>query len=177
MEPIVIERPVVRGSRVTTRVRRGGAGRYLRRERFWVEYDGVPELEEMDPAITVLPALASVLPVAYALGVPVEVDSVDAEFAHAADHLPAVYSAMYPSFQGEAFRLDGRRANVSAPKSRGAMLLFSAGVDSTSSLIEHADEIEDLLVVWGADIDAEDVGAFKQKRPMSNEIRWLARKI
>ena len=95
---------------MTTAVRAGGAGRYLRGPSFWVEYDGIAGLEDLHPAQQILPALANLLPLAFALGAPIELEYVDATFAAATETLAKVFGGMYPSFAADQFRLIGERS-------------------------------------------------------------------
>jgi hypothetical protein len=107
-----------------------------------------------------------VVPLAVATGTPIEVPPVDADFAGACDDVAAVLGRQYPSFDPEGFDLAGRRVDLSradrAGRTDGAVLLFSGGVDSTSSLIEHAREVRDLVLVWGADIPLVDTGLWER---------------
>lgn len=153
---MVLGRPSVEGSRVRVTIEPGDARGYLREREFWVEYPGLQELEAVDEGLLILPALGTLLTVSYALGVPIEVGRVDAAYASAADQLADAFLGMYPSFRRQGFALRGERVATGQAPGQGAAMLFSGGVDSTSSLIEHRDVVQDLVTVWGADVPVAD---------------------
>ncbi|MEU4238183.1 hypothetical protein [Actinoplanes sp. NPDC026619] len=165
MQPIVLGRPKVDGAKLTVPIDPGGARQWFRDDTFRAEYSALDGLADLDPAVLVVPALGTVLTLAYALGVPVEVDRVDATYAAAADRLAATFAAMYPDFQIDGFELRGERVGPAAPVPSAtdpALLLFSGGADSTSSLIEHQREVRALVTVWGADIQLKDRSLWDQ---------------
>jgi hypothetical protein len=159
VQPIVLGRPMVDGANLSVRVDPGDARQWFRDDTFRVEYSGLDGLADLDPAVLVTPALGTILTLAYALGVPIEVDRVDAAYAATADRLATTFGEMYPDFQVEGFELRGERVGPAAPPpsaSDQALLLFSGGADSTSSLIEHHREVRALVTVWGADVQLTD---------------------
>jgi len=165
VQPIVLGRPVVDGATLVVPVDPGAAGRWFCDDAFRVEYSELDGLADLDPAVLVVPALGAVLTLAYALGVPIEVDRVDAAYAAAADQLATSFGEMYPSFLVEGFELRGERVGPAAPRPSAtdpALLLFSGGADSTSSLIEHQREVRALLTVWGADVQLTDQSLWEQ---------------
>ena len=141
--------------------RRRRRTQFLKSGIFWADY-GDLDISRVDPALLVVPALGAVLPVSFAAGVPVVVDSVDADFADAAAALAPVWAEMYPTFaSGSQFSLLGRRVPAGRPVTgNGALLLYSGGVDSVTSLLKNKDIVHGLLSVWGADI------------PLENELVW-----
>ncbi len=167
MQPIVLGRPVVDGAKLTVAIDPGAARPWFRDDTFRVEYSDLDGLADLDPAVLVVPALGTVLTLAYALGVPIEVDRVDAAYAAAADGLAETFGVMYPHFLVDGFELRGERAGPAAPvpsETDPALLLFSGGADSTSSLIEHQREVRALLTVWGADVQLTDRSLWDQLR-------------
>ena len=167
VKPIVLGRPVVDGTQVTIPVDPGSAARWFRQNVFRVEYSGLDNLDTVDDAILVVPALGTVLTIAYACGVPVEVERVDGAYAAAAQELADTFSTLYPHFLGRNFELRGDRVGTPEPDPRrpeAALLLFSGGADSTSSLIEHSDDVRALLTVWGADVNSADKALWEELR-------------
>jgi hypothetical protein len=165
VNPIVWGRPVADGSRITIPVDPGAAGRWFRQDAFRVDYSGLDGLDGLDDAVLVVPALGAVLTLGYALGVPVEVERVDAAYAAAAEKLAGTFGAMYPHFRAHDFELRGERVGSPPPTpapSGPALLLFSGGADSTSSLIAHEDEVRALFTVWGADVHTSDGALWEQ---------------
>lgn len=173
-------RPVVTGSRVTVQVRAGGADGFLRRRVFWAEYPNVEGLRELDEGLLVVPALGAVLPLAYALGLAVKVERIDEAFARSADELAAVFGAMYPSFGPGTYSLVGERVTTTSAAMSGSVLLFSGGLDSTSSLLAHGDEVTELFTIWGAAVKTAEVDLWKllleknsTESPVTEGRRWI----
>ncbi len=165
---IVLSPPRLGGTRVTVDIDPGEASAYLRSGPLWAEYD--VDLAGVDPSLLLLPALGAVLPVAYAAGVPIEVDTVDRDFACAADELAPVWSAMHAGFApADRFRLTGERVRPDRGSTSGShgqtsadgLLLFSGGLDCSTSLVANSDRIGSLLSVWGVDVPLADGGRWQ----------------
>ena len=133
------------------------ARRYLRAGEFWADY-GDLDISNVDPSLLVIPALGTVLPVAYALGVPVRVPLVEANFAAAATELAPIWCDVYSSFSRDGFELIGERVTAAAESAQGSLLLYSGGLDSVASLLANEENVETLLSVWGADVALDDDG-------------------
>ena len=136
----------------------GGASRYLKSQTLRFRYDGI-DLSKVDESVLVIPALGAVLSVAYALGVAIEVDTVDEEFAACAEELAAIWGAVHSTFRYQGFELLGRRVRNASQK-KGDLLLYSGGVDALASLLRNRSTAEGLVSVWGADV------------PLSREELW-----
>ena len=155
--------PNVTESTISVSVDAGDASRWLESGTLWVDYHGGIDLSEIDPALLILPALGAVLPVSYASGVPVKVETVDAAFADATEQMAPVWSAGYPKFAAAGtFSLHGRRvAAQRSATSHDALLLYSGGLDSVTSLLANRDHIHTLLSVWGGDVSLSDDGLWQ----------------
>lgn len=157
--------PRVDGSTVRVSIDAGKAARYLVGNEYWAEYDGI-DLNAVDPSLLVLPALGTVLPLAYAIGCEVQTGSVDRNFAEAAEDLAPVWGGMYPTFRADYFRLAAQRQDAAAPESAEALMLFSGGLDSVATLLSNRDRISTLLSVWGADVPLDDEPLWRQLNVM-----------
>jgi hypothetical protein len=153
--PITLSQPQVDGGRVAVRIEPGSARKYLRPGWLLVDY-GDLDVSEVDLSILVIPALGTVLPIAYASGAAVVVDAVDRAYAEAAQELAPLWQELYPRFSRRGLVLEGARVDNQVAPTGGSMLLFSGGLDSTTTLIAREAEITSLLTVWGADIPVDD---------------------
>lgn len=153
--PIRLHRPVVRNDQILVRVEPGSAARYLRAGTLKVSFAGF-DPAALPTSMLALPALGTVLTVAIAAGVPVEVDEVDAEFAAGVDAMVPVWQRMHPRFRTARFAFNADRVATPIPVGTGDVLLWSGGLDSTASLLEHAGSISALFTVWGADVELRD---------------------
>jgi hypothetical protein len=112
-----------------------------------VSLAGVPE------ALLLLPAVATLAPVAWVLGAVLHVPVLDAAFLDSLDRIRASLRCLYPALDwaGEVRaaavvdRRDSRRATADG-------LLFSGGVDSLASFLRHRERRPLLISVRGADI-------------------------
>jgi hypothetical protein len=155
---IVIGTPTISGGRVTVPIDTGSARPYFTDRELWFDYGRELDLTHVEPAIALLPALGTVIPIALAAGVGVTAPFVDAVFAGQVDSITAVIREMYPTLGNRPFSLEGEVVHGKAEEAGdGAMLLYSGGIDSFTSLIRRRDDVECLVSVWGADVELEDV--------------------
>ena len=59
-----------------------------------------------------------------------------------------LWQRMHPAFKTEGFALRADTVTTAPRTAGGDMLLWSGGLDSTASLIEHAGSIGSLFTVW-----------------------------
>lgn len=154
--------PTISHGRITVPLKPGAAGQYFTERELWVDY-GDTDLSGLDPAVAILPALGTVVPVALAAGVAVRVPEVDAVFAGQAAELAAAMRHMYPHFPTTGFEIRGGfKAGRDRVRTQRAALLYSGGIDSVTSLLRHRDTVDCLVSVWGADVEVEDSGLWQQ---------------
>lgn len=151
----MLQRPKRSGTTVSVRIEPGSASPYLKAGVLRTTYTEV-DLDGIPDALLVLPALGTVITVAMAAGVPVEAREVDAEFAAGVAASVPLWQHLHPSFRTAGFELRADPVSTAPRLGGGDMLLWSGGLDSTASLIEHAGTIRSLFTVWGADIQLGD---------------------
>jgi hypothetical protein len=144
---IQLDPPRLEGTRVTfpfscsPRLRK-----YFRETALRVAYD--VDVRGVPPSILAIPVVANVVSVAWAAGADLHVDRLDATFAAALDDLRRAFKAWYPKLALDTeVRCAERVANRFDPHGYG--LLFSGGVDSTTSYIAHRAQRPTLFMVWG----------------------------
>lgn len=137
------------------------------REEVWYE---VGDHRREDLSTSGNPWLVSLLPLAMTLGEPlrlsVPVDQVLLDRCH---QVMEIWKAWYPRLHLVAIEADTRTPMDSAGRTA---LFFSGGVDSFSSLLRHQapDEtayhtpIDDLIMIWGADVALGQAQAFARMR-------------
>ncbi|NLT54059.1 MAG: hypothetical protein GXX79_05730 [Actinomycetales bacterium] len=143
----------------------GDAAPFVTRRDLLFDYGGV-DLTEVNPADGLLPALGAVLPAAIALGVPVSAPVFDSAFAEAAPRIAEAFRSMYRGFAPGGFNLIGPHATISHLFTAvdKAVLLYSGGLNSATSLLRYAPDVECLLGVWGVDSDPEDAEVWRMFR-------------
>lgn len=138
---------------------------------FFVEYDEEINLESMDYAVLSLPVVLNLYSLVWFSGEDYYIDEMDTEVYHSLKKLKQVFKYMYPksSWNGNIIprklvNLSEKYATIHA-NSRRRALLFSGGVDSTSSFYQHKDEDIELITAWGQfDI------------PLNDSMGWQGRK-
>lgn len=158
----MIGTPTISRGRVTVPIDAGSARPYFADRELWFDYGRELDLKHVEPAIALLPALGTVLPIALAAGVGVTAPFVDAVFAGQVDAIAAVIREMYPTLGNHPFALEGEIVHGRVEKAgNGAALLYSGGIDSFTSLIRRRDDVECLVSIWGADVELEDIGLWE----------------
>lgn len=124
--------------------------KFFGEESFFVEYD--QEIKDVPNSINIIPFLCNVLPIAWISQAEIQVQTIDLHFEQCVQELMNKYEKMYPSVTMD-FNLiaEQRVENIIDQPTKKAML-FSGGVDSFSTLMEHIEEKPELFTVWGADV-------------------------
>lgn len=124
--------------------------KFFGEENFFVEYD--QDIKDVPDSIKIIPFLCNVLPIAWISQAEIQVQSIDLQFEQCTKELITMYQKMYPSLTMD-FNLIAKQKeeNTSHEPAKSAML-FSGGVDSFSTLMEHVEETPELITVWGSDV-------------------------
>lgn len=138
------------GRTVTTEIRATGlSAEFLQTEQIVYRYP--QSVADVPRGILVIPALANLCPLAWGLGVDIEVSDLDRAFAAALPQIRDGFNQLYPEWEFAG------RVRVSTPIDPPAhagdatMLLFSGGVDSLYSYITHREENPILATVYYTD--------------------------
>ncbi len=97
MANIVIGTPTISGGRITVPIDAGDARPYFADSELWFDYGRELDLSGVEPAIALLPALGTVIPIALAAGVDVEAPFVDAVFAEQVDAIARCHTRNVPN--------------------------------------------------------------------------------
>lgn len=126
------------------------------------------DIDTLDTSIQIIPALASIINVAWILGADVYVDTIDKNYRESLDYIQSVMKDWYPDFPFSTKIFGASKIN-SFPNNNFA-LLYSAGLDSTTSYITHMKKNLILISISG---NSESIDSqFKDKKlitPLSNE--------
>ncbi|WP_459192737.1 hypothetical protein [Halosimplex sp. J119] len=137
-----------------------GLRRFFTGERFRAEYD--VDVSDVPEAVSVIPALAQICPVAWANGTDVSVEVVDERFLRALEAVRDALVGMYPEFmEGGEIRAEevvDTRVERDPASFHDEALLFSGGVDSVASYIRTREADPTLVSVqgWVVDVDQDD---------------------
>jgi 7-cyano-7-deazaguanine synthase in queuosine biosynthesis len=111
--------------------------KYFLKDNFVVQYD--KNIEDVDESILAIPPLFVIAPVAWATGADIYVEKLDQTSFNSLHKVRQVFQGWYPRFSssGRIYvnNLIGNKFN-----NEQTALLFSGGLDSTTSYIMHKDE-------------------------------------
>ena len=164
MSTIHIDPPTTDGPTLRTTVSPSrDLARFFRDDALEVTYDTA--IADVPESILVIPALAQVCPVAWANGADVAVERVDASFAAALEDVKTSMCAMYDFLEGGSLYADevvGADAtghdheDDETERAAKSGLLFTGGVDSTTSYVRHREEEPTLISIRGWTITPDE---------------------
>lgn len=131
---------------------------YFLEKNFFAEYN--TSIHLLPKSILIIPFLANILPIAWALNADVEVDEIDRTFQESVIQVKKAMAAMYPgiNFGGS---LSAKKIVHNRSHTEKIGILFSGGVDSLNSYVTHWLNKPDLITVWGADINLNQPDAWE----------------
>lgn len=136
------------GSRVSYRLAYSkDIQKYLLKDSFFVHYAPPFEAGSIDQSILVIPLVATIAPVAWAVGADVEVDSLDDTFLQSLCAVREVLTKWYPCFSSSG-SIKVRTTVRNRFEGTRTALLFSGGLDSLTSYATHRDDKPDLISLW-----------------------------
>lgn len=122
-------------------------------EKMFIEYN--TNIESVPDGLSIIPLLCNILPISWFFNLEICVDTIDKSFYECIDKVKEGYAKMYPQviFQGnlKVNIIEENKYDV-----KNVATLFSGGVDSLNTLIQHIDEKPALLTVWGSDVKLTD---------------------
>ncbi len=133
-----------------------GIKRYFSSRVLYAVYD--ESIGNVDESILNIPAISVLAPVAWAIGADLYVNVLDSDFLKSLEKVRSVMRAWYPKLPFST-EIHTKEVMNKIESSRYG-LLFSGGVDSTSSYARHRKERPNLIMIHGSDI------------PLSEEAFW-----
>jgi hypothetical protein len=168
---IVVQKPVLVGSGTVRYALRPArpAKKYFSHQPMVATYD--VDVGSVPMAILLVPFVATVAPIAWALGAELRVPVADTFFLKSLDAVRQGLERLYPAitWSGRVCAeevVDCRQAHPGD----GVALLFSGGVDSHASFVLHRDEKPRLISVWGADVGLRQRDAWEEVAAANREF-------
>lgn len=152
MSSIIIGRPKVNWNTITNEITiPNNLRKYFTSSTFFASYD---EKITADDSILNVPAVSAVLPLAWIMGVDIQVDAVDGAFIESMRDLQMEYSKIYPKgpFRTKIIAKKVVGNNVGA---RAVALTFSGGLDSMYSLVSNIEKKPRLIFMYPFDISPQ----------------------
>ncbi len=126
---------------------------FLDSNRLTNEYN--ENVENVPDSIAVIPVICNILPIAWVYNLTIEVPEIDKIFFDSIPRILDGYKKMYPNFSFSGGIKASRILSNSYDVKRNAVL-FSGGVDATTTTYRHLDELSDLITIFGSDIELSD---------------------
>jgi hypothetical protein len=141
--------------------------KYFSSNKLYIEYE--KSIGKLDHSVLYIPAVSSVITVAWATGADVYVEKLDQEYLRSLSKIKSVMRRWYPDF---SFSTEVDVGNVVSNKFCNDRygLLFTGGVDSVASYIKHKDKKPDLIKVWGQEVPFDDEKNWKRVQRMLAEF-------
>ena len=146
--------------------------KYFRSRFFFAEYD--KDIQNVSTSILEIPVISNILPLAWAEGANIYVEELDKRYSESLNRIKLVMKGWYPklSFSTD-INVEEIVSNSSTSEGNELGLLFSGGIDSTSSYIRHKNKKPNLIMVWGADIPLDRkefwMGVKKKYKKFANQ--------
>lgn len=126
---------------------------FLKEKHHYIEYLKLDyDLRECPDSICVIPSVSNLLPVVWFFDIKLIVDELDKSFYESIDDIKKGYQKMFPfiKFKGK-IAVNELVDNEYVPKDNSVML-FSQGLDSLNTFVNHEDENLHLTTIHGSDI-------------------------
>lgn len=173
MEYIEITKVVVSHTRLNIKFKCSNQelASYFKNNDFYADYS-LP-IDSVSSSILIIPFLVQILPLSWLLNFEIRVKEIDRDFYESIPEFKQGYIEMYPvlEFKGELY-VESIIDNSNHPRTRKGTL-YSGGVDACATLIAHADEHPDLIIIQGSDIHLDQTEAWKQVRNQNDIIAGL----
>ena len=131
---------------------KGFKTRYLKGN-FFAEYETDVDLEQFDYSIQAMPFIMNVISIVWISGNIYYIDEMDTELYHSLERVKRVFKKMYPRtlWEGElrVRKLVEHPLLFNTKEKERTALLFSGGIDSTSTAFAHLDKKQLLITAWG----------------------------
>lgn len=152
----LIEKIKATKNRIAVTVNKEFKRKYLKSD-FFAEYDSDIDVTPFDYSVLSLPFLLNVITIVWISGENYFVEEMDTELYYSLIQIKKVFQTMYPkiSWNGELYPLklvDHILPTVSdnhQPAKERTAILYSGGIDSTSTALAHLDKKQLLITAWG----------------------------
>ena len=149
---IIVGKPYFSGNdTLMCDVSAAGLGRLFLSEQFFATYN--VDIKAVPEALGLIPVTANLAPIAWALDAELVLPSGDTGFLNSLNQVKDGLRQMYPEMAWEGTISPREVVDCSSEYvGTNVAMLYSGGVDSLATLLDHKDEKPMLVTVWGADL-------------------------
>jgi hypothetical protein len=98
-----------------------------------------------------IPAVTTLALVAWAIGADIYVKELDETYIESLSRIKSIIKRVYPNFSFST-QINAEKVISNKFSNEGYALLFSGGLDATTSYIRHRSKKPQLISIWGNDI-------------------------
>ena len=126
-------------------------------ECFFVNYDEQIDLKSLDTSILSIPFITSIVPLVWLSGKNYTIDEMDADLFITLKKIRHIYTLFYPKikFEGQLIPRNITRNTPLNPSESKVAILFSGGLDATTTALRHLDKKQLLIGIWGTNLGLE----------------------
>jgi len=135
--------------------------KYLASDYIYAEYS--TRIDSVDESILNIPAVSSLVPLAWAVGADLSVKKLDKTFVESLNRVKPVFEKWHPNFSFST-RIGVEELVSNNFSNKGYSLLFSGGLDSTVSYIRNKEKKPNLIFIRGLDISTNNVSLWDSAR-------------
>ena len=149
----------------------GDIGKCFLMDYFVAEYD--EKIENIDKSILSIPALSTVITIAWATGADVYMECLDKTYLDALSKVEAIFRDWFPQFSFST-KIHVRNIRSNEFNNKRYAMLFSGGLDSLTSYIRNREKRPILISIWGADNPSTEYKNYKLWNKVRNKLLSFA---
>lgn len=109
-------------------------------------------IENVPKSVVIIPFLCNILPICFVLDFTITLDELDKEFYDCINDYRKAYQKMIPMIEFKGNVKVKKLVDNKLVSNTLTCLMFSGGIDATSSLVMNEKLISDCVTIWGADV-------------------------
>ena len=146
-------------------------GKYFLMDYFVADYD--EKIENVDNSILSIPALSTVITIAWAAGADVYMECLDKTYLDALGKVEAIFRDWFPQFSFST-KIHVRNIISNESNNKRYAMLFSGGLDSLTSYIRNREKRPTLISIWGVDNPSPEYKNYKFWNKVRNKLLSFA---
>jgi len=160
MEEINVTGIIIQEERIEINYKvKGKIKKYFRENTYWMEFQ--ENMIEIPYGISIIPFLGDILPLIWVTDTKLVIDEIDKTFYESIEDIKKGYIDMYPEMDFLGELQVNKIIDYSYNPVKESCQFFSGGVDSVMTLINRKSENQDLITIWGADVDIKNEKEWK----------------
>lgn len=137
--------------------------------------DYFEDVSKTPQSIAIIPLVVNLLPIVWVYDTELLIPDIDEDFYNNLKSIKSGYENMYPSIDFKGSVKSNKISKNLQPqslKSEQTLLMFSGGVDATSSLVSmlKSQDRPRLFTIWGADVKLADKKGWNEKKSHTENV-------